>query len=165
MPHLLKTEISKDFPTQLNGVPWYTQAKLVNGPSFAHCFQGLRSVILEALQNYLFRRLVTTFPLNLEDVKELTQRNAVTYLVYRQFLLDAEHAGRPDLAMFLLRTLMRLAPTYTRLQDQQHNSEEIDRQIHRLPTVRERLEAQQALTAPLSLIDILHRWTLHCRSI
>jgi hypothetical protein len=165
LPHLLKTKILKDSPIQLNDVPWYTQAKLVNGPSFAPCFQGLRSVILEALQNYLFRRLVTTFPLNLEDVKELTQQNAATYLVYRQFLLEAEQAGRPDLAMFLLRALTRLAPTYTRLLDRRHNYEEIDRRIHQLSTIRERLEAQQALVAPLGLIDTLHRWTLHCRSI
>ncbi|GIW84453.1 MAG: hypothetical protein N3E46_09695 [Gemmataceae bacterium] len=165
MPHMLRTEISKHSLSQLDDMPWYAKANLVDSPSFARCFQGLRSVFLEALQNHLFQRLVKDFPLNTEDVEELVQRNVATYLIYRQFLLDAEQAGRPDLALFLLRAVARLTPAFTQLQDRRQNNVKIDEQIGRLRTVQERMKARQALIAPLTLINILHRWTLHYRNI
>lgn len=175
MPHLLEIEISQESTFRLDEKPWYAKAKLVNGPSFASCFQGLRSVILEALQSHLSQHLVTTLSFLLRlgtypqdatdkrdlkakpDVKELTRWNAATYLIYRQFLLDAEQAERPDLAMFLLCAL-------TCLQDRSQNND-FDEEIRQLPTVQERIEARQALIAPLALIDILHHWTLNSRNI
>ena len=166
-PYLLENNISSGSIAPLDKSPWYAQARLTFIPSFASCFQGLRSVILEALQHLLYQRLVSTFPIInpsiVSDTKEFVDRNVITYLVYRQFLLEAEQAGRPDLALFLLRALARLIPAFPQARDWWEHNEKVN--IGQLNTVRERIQAWQAAIALPFLVNILHRWTQHYRNV
>jgi hypothetical protein len=166
-PYLLETGLSIESVSLLDKSPWYARARLIHGPSFSPCFQGLRSIILEALQNLLFQRLINTFPIInsdiVSDTRDFVCRNVTTYLVYRQFLLEAEQAGRPDLALFLLRVLAKLIPAFPQAQNWWEHNEKVN--IGQLNTMQERIEAWQAAVALPLLINILHRWTQHYRSV
>lgn len=93
-------------------------------PSWTPCLQGLRAIILEALQELLFQRLTQAFPLDwptpteghlkqretavADRCDQFVRRCCLVYTVYRDFMQAAATLKRPDLAQFLLRAIAHL---------------------------------------------------------
>lgn len=137
-------------------------------PSFVGCCQGLRAVILEALQELLVDRLVNTIAFDIfkknesENIHHVVRSCCAINVAYNAFLQAVADAKRPDLALFLLRAFRRLTKIDGWLEPARWWN---DFGIGSLLSVRARYTARRSILALSQLTLVLGAWTSYYRKV